>query len=80
MAIGTPKKITLDLYINKHVFTRVSQYDIDSRQIIIQITDNGKGMDKELLENVLNNMYVENIDKSKKGYGLRNVCKRLKYY
>ena len=48
--------------------------------VIINVIDSGKGMDKELLENVLNNMYVENIDKSKKGYGLRNVCKRLKYY
>lgn len=41
MAIGKPNKITLDLYINKHVYTRVAQYDIDSREIIIKITDKG---------------------------------------
>ena len=41
MAFGTQKNITLDLYNNKYVSTRVSQYDIDSRDIIIQITDNG---------------------------------------
>lgn len=41
MAIGKPNKITLDLYINKHVFTRVAQYDINSREVIIKITDKG---------------------------------------
>ena len=41
MAIGKPNKITLDLYLNKHVFTRVAQYDIDSREINIKITDKG---------------------------------------
>lgn len=41
MAIGKPNKITLDLYINKHVYTRVAQYDINSREIIIKITDKG---------------------------------------
>lgn len=41
MAIGKPNKITLDLYINKHVYTRVAQYDIDSREVIIKITDKG---------------------------------------
>lgn len=42
MPIGTPKKITLDLYINKHVYTRVAQWDDNSREIIIKITDKGK--------------------------------------
>lgn len=42
MPIGTPKKITLDLYINKHVYTRVAQWDNNSREIIIRITDQGK--------------------------------------
>lgn len=42
MAIGTPKKITLDLCINKHVYTRVAQWDDKSREIIITLTDNGK--------------------------------------
>jgi hypothetical protein len=42
MPIGTPKKITLDLYINKHVYTRVAQWDENSREIIIRITDQGK--------------------------------------
>lgn len=42
MPIGTPKKITLDLYINKHVYTRVAQWDNNSREIIIKITDQGK--------------------------------------
>lgn len=41
MAIGKPNKIILDLYINKHVYTRVAQYDIDSREINIKITDRG---------------------------------------
>lgn len=41
MAIGKPNKITLDLYLNKHVYTRVAQYDIDSREINIKITDKG---------------------------------------
>lgn len=41
MAFGTQKNIILDLYNDKYVSTRVSQYDIDSRDIIIQITDNG---------------------------------------
>ena len=41
MAIGKPNKITLDLYINKHVYTRVAQYDINSREVIIKITDKG---------------------------------------
>ena len=39
---GTSKKITLDLCRNKYVSTRVAQYDINSREIIIQITDDGK--------------------------------------
>lgn len=42
MAIGAPKKITLDLYINKHVYTRVAQWDDNSREIIIKLTDQGK--------------------------------------
>lgn len=42
MAIGSPKKITLDLYINRHVYTKVAQWDDNSRKIIIQITDKGK--------------------------------------
>ena len=41
MAFGTQKNIILDLYNDKYVSTRVSQYDINSRDIIIQITDNG---------------------------------------
>lgn len=41
MAFGTHKKIILDLYNNKYVSTRVAQNDINSRDIIIQITDNG---------------------------------------
>lgn len=39
---GTSKKIILDLSINKYVSTRVAQYDINSREIIIQLTDDGK--------------------------------------
>ena len=42
MSFGTSKKIVLDLYNDKYVSTRVAQYDIDSREIIIQITDSGK--------------------------------------
>lgn len=41
MAFGTTKYITLDLYNDKYVSTRVVQYDIDSRDIIIRITNNG---------------------------------------
>lgn len=40
--MGTIKKITVDLQRNKYEYVRVSQYDENSRTIIIQITDNGK--------------------------------------
>ncbi|MBQ4523294.1 MAG: BppU family phage baseplate upper protein [Lachnospiraceae bacterium] len=42
MSFGTSKKIILDLYNNKYVSTRVAQNDIDSREIIIQVTNDGK--------------------------------------
>lgn len=41
MAFGTSKKISVDLCRNKHVSTRVAQYDKDSRDIIIQLTNDG---------------------------------------
>lgn len=42
MNFGTSKKIVLDLYQNKYVATNAAQYDIDSRELIVQITDEGK--------------------------------------
>lgn len=42
MGITTTKYITLDLYQNRYVATRIAQYDIDSRELIVTITDNGK--------------------------------------
>ena len=41
MSFGTSKNITLDLYNDKYVSTRVSQHDINSREIIIKITNDG---------------------------------------
>ena len=38
---GTSKRITVDLCRDKHITTRVAQYDIDSREIIVQLTDDG---------------------------------------
>lgn len=42
MNFGTSKKIVLDLYQNRYVSTNVAQYDIDSRELIVQITDDGQ--------------------------------------
>lgn len=50
-----------------------------NNDVLINVIDTGKGMSKDKLENVLNNMYNTKVE-NKKGYGLSNVCRRLKYY
>ena len=42
MNFGTSQSIVLDLYHNRYVATEVAQYDIDSRELIITITNKGK--------------------------------------
>lgn len=42
MSFDFSKEIVVDLYQNKYVSTSATQYDIDSRNIIIQITNDGK--------------------------------------
>ena len=37
-----PKHIVLDLYQNKYVMIQASQYDIDSRKLIIHVTSDGE--------------------------------------
>jgi hypothetical protein len=36
------RHIILDVSVNKHIVVLVKQYDIEIREIIVKITDNGK--------------------------------------
>ena len=42
MNFGTSQSIVLDLYHNRYVATEVAQYDINSRELIITITNKGQ--------------------------------------
>ena len=42
MNFGTSQSIVLDLYHNRYVAAEVAQYDINSRELIITITNKGK--------------------------------------
>lgn len=42
MSLSTTKSITLDLYHNKHVVVEVVQYDVNSRELIITLTNKGQ--------------------------------------
>lgn len=38
----SPKHIVLDLYQSKHIMIQASQYDVDSRELIIHVTNDGE--------------------------------------
>ena len=41
------RHIILDVSVNKHIVVLVKQYDIEIREIIVKITDNGTGIEKD---------------------------------
>ena len=50
----------------------------DKEKIIIRVIDNGKGMTQKKFKEVVQNLNDNDLEK--KGYGLSNVYKRIKYY
>ena len=63
MGLTTTKYITLDLYQNRYVATYVSQYDINSRELIVTITDNGKPYPINQSNVTVNIKYLKSDDK-----------------
>ena len=53
---------------------------LEDEFIIIEVKDNGKGMDEQQLGKLRNKLEDDKEDESNKGYGLVNVNKRMKYY
>lgn len=53
---------------------------LDGHTMIFQVEDDGKGMEKEVLERLRENVRKEKGDKNIDGFGMGNVNRRIKYY
>ena len=53
---------------------------LDGENMIFTVTDDGKGMTKEVLEKLQESIGKEKGDKSIDGFGIGNVNRRIRYY
>lgn len=53
---------------------------LDGENMIFTVTDDGKGMTKEVLEKLRESIGKEKGDKSIDGFGIGNVNRRIRYY
>jgi two-component system sensor histidine kinase YesM len=59
---------------NKNKIVKINAIKIEDKKALVTVWDNGKGIPKEMLANLLNHNLNE------KGYGLSNVDERIKLY
>ena len=54
--------------------------NLEGNTMVFQVEDDGKGMEKEVLERLRENVHKEKGDKNIDGFGIGNVNRRIRYY